>query len=95
MWPSIINVVALWIVSYIRGVLGSAYDSATALNAVKLFAGTDDMCQATLGLVRAVFAAEGIDPKLRQAIILRAATVLDVPYEWQANVPMSLNNGLI
>ena len=33
-------------------------------------------------------------PRLRQAIILRAATVLDVPYEWQANVPMSRNNGL-
>lgn len=80
--------------THIRGVLGSAYDPATALNVVKMFAGTDDMCQATLGLVRAVFAAEGIDPKLRQAIILRAATVLDVPYEWQANVPMSLNNGL-
>jgi alkylhydroperoxidase family enzyme len=59
-----------------------------------MFAGTDDMCDATLGLVRAVFAAEGIDPKLRQAIILRAATILNVPYEWQANVPMSLNNGL-
>ena len=32
--------------------------------------------------------------RLRQAIILRAATVLDAPYEWQANVPMSRNNGL-
>jgi hypothetical protein len=27
-------------------------------------------------------------------IILRAAKVLNSPYEWQANVPMSLNNGL-
>ena len=26
--------------------------------------------------------------------ILRLATTLNVPYEWQANVPMSRNNGL-
>jgi len=79
---------------HIRSMLGEGYDPAKALNVVKMFAGTDDMCEATLGLVRAVFAAEGIDPKLRQAIILRAAAILDVPYEWQANVPMSRNNGL-
>ncbi len=78
----------------ISPVLGDAYDPAKALNVVKMFAGTGDMCEATIGLVKAVFATEGIDPKLRQAIILRAATVLDVPYEWQANVPMSRNNGL-
>lgn len=79
---------------HIHAILGGDYDPAKALNVVKMFAGTDDMCSAALGLVRAVFAAEGIDPRLRQAIILRAATVLNVPYEWQANVPMSLNNGL-
>ena len=79
---------------HVRTILGDDYQPAKALNVVKMFAGTDDMCDATLGLVRAVFAAEGIDPKLRQAIILRAATILNVPYEWQANVPMSLNNGL-
>ncbi len=78
----------------IRRVLGDSYDPAKALNVAKMFAGTDDMCAATLGLVKSVFAAEGIDAKLRQAIILRAATILNVPYEWQANVPMSLNNGL-
>ncbi|MCQ8241530.1 carboxymuconolactone decarboxylase family protein [Rhizosaccharibacter radicis] len=79
---------------HIRSVLGNSYDPAKALNVVKMFAGTDDMCDAALGLVRAVFAAEDVDPRLRQAIILRAATILNVPYEWQANVPMSLNNGL-
>jgi Carboxymuconolactone decarboxylase family len=68
--------------------------TAKALNVVKMFAGCEDMCGATLGLVKAVFAAEGVDPKIRQTIILRAATVLNVPYEWQANVPMSQNNGL-
>lgn len=79
---------------HIRHVLGEDYEPSKALNVVKMFAGTDDMCAATLGMVRAVFAADGIDPKLRQAIILRAATILDASYEWQANVPMSLNNGL-
>ena len=78
----------------IRRTLGPDYDPDKALNVVKMFAGTGDMCDATLGLVRAVFAADGVDPRLRQAIILRAATVLNVPYEWQANVPMSRNNGL-
>lgn len=78
----------------IRAVLGDDYDPDTALNVVKMFAGTGDMCTATLELVRAVFAAEGVDPKIRQTIILRAATVLNAPYEWQANVPMSRNNGL-
>jgi alkylhydroperoxidase family enzyme len=59
-----------------------------------MVAGTGDMAAGASAFVKAVFAAEGIDPKLRQAIILRAATVLDVPYEWAANVPISLNNGL-
>jgi alkylhydroperoxidase family enzyme len=75
-------------------VVGDSYDPATALNVVKMFASTKDMSGATAGLVKAVFNAEGIDPRLRQIIILRAAKVLNAPYEWQANVPMSLNNGL-
>ncbi len=66
----------------IREVLGASYDPEKALNVVKMFAGCEDMCSATVGLVKAVFAAEGVDPKLRQSIILRAATVLNVPYEW-------------
>lgn len=78
----------------IRDVIGASYDPATSLNVMKMFAGTADMYAATVGLVKAVFAADGIDPRLRQAIILRAATTLNVPYEWQANVPMSRNNGL-
>ena len=78
----------------VQEVIGESYDPLKALNVVKMFAGTDDMFGATIGLVKAVFAAQGIDPKLRQMIILRAAKVLNAPYEWQANVPMSLNNGL-
>ena len=78
----------------IHQTLGGNYHPDTALNVVKMFAGTDDMCAATLGLVKAVFSAKDVDPKLRQVIILRAAKVLNAPYEWQANVPLSLNNGL-
>lgn len=78
----------------IRAVIGDSYDPDRALNVVKMFAGTGDMFEATIGLVKAVFTTSGIDPKWRQVVILRAAKVLDVPYEWQANVPMSLNNGL-
>ena len=77
-----------------RAVVGSTYDPAQALNVVKMMAGTEDMFPALAGLVKAVFEAAGVDPKLRQMIILRAAKVLKSPYEWQANVPMSLNNGL-
>jgi alkylhydroperoxidase family enzyme len=59
-----------------------------------MFAGTEDMFEATIGLVRAIFQTQGIDPKLREMIILRAATVLDAPYEWQANTQMAKNAGL-
>ena len=79
----------------LRRVLGEAFDPATTLNAVQKLAGTEDMYAATAGLVRAVFAAEGVDPKLRQMVILRAAKVLNVPYEWEATVRMSLKHGLL
>jgi alkylhydroperoxidase family enzyme len=59
-----------------------------------MFAGTDDMFEATIGLVEAIFKAEGIEPKTREMIILRAAKVLDAPYEWQANTQMARNTGL-
>lgn len=78
----------------VKAILGDGFDPATSLNVVQMLAGTEDMYPAAVGMVRAIFSADGIDPKLRQMIILRAATVLNVPYEWQANVPMSLNNGL-
>ena len=77
-----------------RKVVGQSYDSGKTLNVLKMLAGTEDMFEPTVGLIKAVFSAEGIDPKLRQMIILRAAAVLNVPYEWQANVALSRNNGL-
>ncbi len=50
----------------IREVLGASYDPAKALNVVKMFAGCEDKCPATSGLVQAVFAAEGVDPRPRK-----------------------------
>jgi alkylhydroperoxidase family enzyme len=78
----------------IRKVVGKSYDPATALNVMKMFAGTEDMFEAIVGLVKAVFQAQGIDPKTREMIILRTAKVLNSPYEWQANTKMAANAGL-
>jgi hypothetical protein len=50
-------------------VVGDSYEPATALNVVEMFA------------VKAVFSAEGIDPKLSQIVMLRAAKVMNAPYE--------------
>ena len=78
----------------IRQVVGKSYDPSTALNVEKMFAGTEDMFEAVIGLVKAVFQAQGIDPKTREMIILRAAKVLNSPYEWQANTKIAANTGL-
>jgi alkylhydroperoxidase family enzyme len=78
----------------VRRIIGSSYDPEKTLNVIKMFAGTDDMFTATIGLVNAIFQAQGIDSKLREMIILRAATVLNAPYEWQANTQMARNAGL-
>jgi alkylhydroperoxidase family enzyme len=78
----------------IRWVIGASYSPEKTLNVIKMFAGTEDMFSATIGLVKAMFQAQGIDPKLREMIILRAATVLNAPYEWQANTLMARNVGL-
>ena len=78
----------------VRRIIGKSYDPEKTLNVIKMFAGTDDMFEATIGLVKAIFKTQGIDPKLREMIILRAATVLKAPYEWQANTQMAKNTGL-
>ncbi|WP_111509333.1 carboxymuconolactone decarboxylase family protein [Mycobacterium kyogaense] len=78
----------------LREALGEGYDSDRALNVVKMFAGTGDFLPALIGMVRAIFGADDIDAQHREVIILRAAAVLDVPYEWQANEQMARNAGL-
>jgi alkylhydroperoxidase/carboxymuconolactone decarboxylase family protein YurZ len=78
----------------IRRIIGKSYDPEKTLNVIKMFAGTEDLFVATIGLVKAIFKAQGVDPKTREMIILRAATVLDSPYERQANTQMAKNVGL-
>ena len=70
----------------VRQVFGKSYDPERTLNVLKMFAGTEDLYEATIGIVEAMFPAKGIDPKMREMIILRAAKVLNAPYEAQANV---------
>jgi alkylhydroperoxidase family enzyme len=78
----------------IRKVMGSSYNPKTTLNVIQMFAGTNDMYAATVGLVNAMFVAKGISAKAREMIILRSAKVLNCPYEWQANVVFARNVGL-
>ena len=78
----------------VRKMFGKSYDSGATLNVLKMFAGTEDMFEPTIGIVKAMFQTKGVDPKTREMIILRAAKVLDTPYEAQANVQMAKNAGL-
>jgi len=88
------NTVPLPTDAELREVLGDGYNPDTTLNVAKMFAGTQDLCPAAFGMVQAVFQAEGISPRTREMIVLRAAKVLDSPYEWQANAVMAKNTGL-
>ena len=78
----------------IRAVIGEDYDPDTTLNVIKMFAGTGEFYPALIGMVRAIFGTPDIDAKHREMIILRAASILDVPYEWQANKVFAANAGL-
>jgi alkylhydroperoxidase family enzyme len=73
---------------------GDGYDPNTALNVLKMMSGTGDFFPALIGMVKAVFGEREIDAKHREVIILRAASVLNCPYEWQANEQMAHNAGL-
>jgi hypothetical protein len=75
-------------------VIGKSYDSDKTLNVIKLFAGTDDMYPAVIGFIKAVFQAQGVNPKLREMIVLRVAAKYHVLYEWQAQSTLASNVGL-
>ena len=77
----------------IKAVVGDGYDP-NVLNVTKMLAGTGDCFAATVGLVRALFTTEGVDPKLREIVTLRVAKLLNAPYEWQQNSQMAANTGL-
>jgi hypothetical protein len=78
----------------IRKVVGQDYNHDTMLNVIKMFAGTEEFYPVLVGMVRAIFGTPDIDDKHREMIIIRAASILDVPYEWQANRVMASNAGL-
>jgi alkylhydroperoxidase family enzyme len=75
-------------------VMGLDYDPVKTLNVIKMMAGTGDMYAATAEFIKALFQAQGIEAKTREMIMLRAAKVLNSPYEWQANVVLGKNAGL-
>jgi hypothetical protein len=78
----------------VRAVIGEDYDPDTTLNVIKMFAGTGEFCPVLIGMVRAIFGTPDINDKHREMIILRSASILDVPYEWQANKVFASNAGL-
>ncbi len=78
----------------IRAVIGEDYDPGKTLNVIKMFAGTEEFYPVLIAMVRAIFGTPAIDDKHREMIIIRAASILDVPYEWQANRVMASNAGL-
>jgi alkylhydroperoxidase family enzyme len=74
--------------------MNKSYAPEKTLTVRKMFAGTEEPIDATIGIVRAMFRAKGIDPRTREIIILRASKVLNTPYEAQANVQMAKNAGV-
>jgi alkylhydroperoxidase family enzyme len=80
--------------SELRAVIGPGYDADTTLNVIKMFAGTGDMFDVSIAFIDALFASSDIDPKAREMIVLRTATIMNAPYEWQANAAMARNLGL-
>ncbi len=78
----------------IRAVIGEDYDPGKTLNVIKMFAGTEEFYPVLIAMVRAIFGTPAIDDKHREMIIIRAASILDVPCEWQANRVMASNAGL-
>jgi hypothetical protein len=75
-------------------IIGVGYDPTMTLNVIKMMAGTEDMYAPTAAFIKTMFQARGIDPRTREMIMLRAAKVLDSPYEWKANVILGKNAGL-
>jgi alkylhydroperoxidase family enzyme len=78
----------------LRRVIGSDYDPSRTLNVIKMFAGTEEMYPAVTGFIKAVFSAAGVDARLREMIVLRAAKRYNALYEWEANAKLASNVGL-
>ena len=77
----------------VKRAMGDTY-KPDVLNVTKMLTGTDDCFAPVVALVKALFKPGGIDAKLREVITLRAAVLLNAPYEWQQNSKRALNVGL-
>ena len=78
----------------LKTVIGDGYDSSKVLNVIKMMAGTEDMYPATVSFIAALFRTSGVSPLVREMIMLRAAKLLNSPYEWQANAVLAKNIGM-
>jgi alkylhydroperoxidase family enzyme len=80
---------------HFEAVTGAPFDPEQTLNVIQMLSGTEGMFAGVVGLAQKVFGADGIDqPRNRQLIVLRVATALGAPYEWQANSIIASNVGL-
>jgi alkylhydroperoxidase family enzyme len=64
------------------------------LHVLRMFAGAQDLYPGIFTLIKEIFTAQGVDPKLREIIILRTAYLTNCAYEWEANVVFATNVGL-
>jgi alkylhydroperoxidase family enzyme len=64
------------------------------LHVLRMFAGAQDMYPGIVALIKGVFTSQGVDPKLREIIILRTAYLTNCAYEWEANVVFARDVGL-
>jgi alkylhydroperoxidase family enzyme len=64
------------------------------LHVLRMFAGAQDMYPGIATLIQEIFTSPGVDPKLREIIILRTAYLTNCAYEWEANVVFARNVGL-
>jgi hypothetical protein len=47
----------------VRQVMGKSYDPERTLNVLKMFAGTEDLYEATMGIVKAMFPRKALIPR--------------------------------
>ena len=78
----------------IEAYYGASYQPDTTLNVVKMFAGTGAHFPGVIDTVNAIFGPEGINPKHRQACMMRVAKDCNAPYEWQIHSSIGRNVGL-
>lgn len=78
----------------VKTVIGATYHGDSVLNVIKMMAGTQDMYPASVDFIKSLFETAGVDPRIREMIMLRAAKLLNCPYEWQANAVLAKNIGL-